>query len=388
MNNQISELSVSEKAIMHQWGESYGTLHLLLRSDLPADKAAACLRKARADLNLPRRWGTDLGGLAATPKGPVLILHGLTERREVVDVVRQVAENLRKQGVTGRLMSWGFQASPVDNPLLTLHSVAAGISLRGSESYDPPVPGVPRARIEYHWDIDSAMLTVVLDYALQWCRLPAGTHFVSSGLSQFKCTEEARRELWTAAYGANIAAALTCATGPDNARCVAITNDGFLTFERRLPSGGWDDAVDDLTGVLEAMADYAQYGMIKRTRMPGFAWQTLIEFDWPERPHLYTSAMWGQALMSERVPDAFGVQLLSKTHELPDGDGLWDVRPAGRSSVILTHTDLTAWFDDLLPRQEVLDGGRRSLSHLLMTDAMLREKKADFFGEHLRTPAS
>lgn len=201
MNSQISELTVSEKTIMHQWRESAGTLHLLLRSDLPANKAAACLREARAGLSLPRRWGTDLGGLATTPKGPVLILHGLTERREVVDVVRQVAENLRKQGVTGRLMSWGFQASPVDNPLLTLHSVAAGISLRGSESYDPPVPGVPRARIEYHWDVDPEMLAAVIDYALQWCRLPAGTYFVSSGLSQFKCTEEARRELLVAAYG-------------------------------------------------------------------------------------------------------------------------------------------------------------------------------------------
>jgi hypothetical protein len=55
--------------------------------------------------------------------------------------------------------------------------------------------------------------------------------------------------------------------------------------------------------------------------------------------------------------------------------------------VILTHTDLPAWFDGLLPRQDALDAARRSLSPLLMNDAMLREKKADFFGEHLRTPA-
>lgn len=168
-------------------------------------------------------------------------------------------------------------------------------------------------------------------------------------LSQFKCTEEERRDLLVAAYGASPAAALTCATGPDEARRVAIRNDGFLTFERRLPTSVWEEVVGDLTGVLEAMADHAQYGMIKRTRMPGFTWQALIDLGWPERPHLHTSSMWGQELMSELVPDAFAVQPLSGTHVLPAREGLWDVRPAGRSSVILTHTDLPAWFDGLLP---------------------------------------
>ncbi|WP_432244584.1 hypothetical protein ACRB8A_09760 [Arthrobacter sp. G.S.26] len=386
MKIEASDLSVSEKMILHEWRRC-GTVHLRLRSDLSVDQAASCLRKSRLELALPGLGEMGLGGVAATSQGPVLILHEVPDRKEALELVRRIADNLREQGVVGRLMSCGFQKSPLENSDRFFPAIAAGISLRGNPSFVPPVPNAGRARAEYHWDIDPMVLGTVFDYALQWCNVPSGKYFVNSGLTQFKCEQEECGDLLSAAYGAIPTAALTCAAGPNEARRVAITHDGFLTFEWYLPTGAWKDGVAELTGVLEAMADYAQYGLVKRIDMPGFAWQTLIDLDWPVRPHLRTSSMWGQELMTELIPDAFAVQLLSSTHVLPDLNGQWDSRPVGRSSALLTHTDLSTWFDGRHPRQETLETARDSLSALFMNDAMLRDKKADFFGEHLRTPA-
>ncbi|KQQ98669.1 hypothetical protein ASF72_00500 [Arthrobacter sp. Leaf141] len=328
-----------------------------------------------------------LGGVAATSQGPVLIVHDVPDRKEALELVRRIADNLREQGVVGRLISCGFQKSPVDSPDRFFPAVAAGISLRGKPAFVPPVPDVGRARAEYRWEVDPVVLEAVFDYALRWCNVPSGKYFVNSGLTQFKCEQEECRDLLLAAYGAIPTAALTCAAGPNEARRVAITRDGFLSLEWRLRPSAWKEGLAELTGVLEAMADYAQYGLVKRINMPGYSWQDLIDLDWPVRPHLRTSSMWGQELMTELIPDAFAVQLLSSTHVLPDLNGQWDSRPVGRSSALLTHTDLSTWFDGRHPRQETLETARDSLSALFMNDAMLRDKKADFFGEHLRTPA-
>lgn len=92
--------------------------------------------------------------------------------------------------------------------------------------------------------------------------------------------------------------------------------------------------------------------------------------------------------MSGLIPDAFAVQPLSSTHVLPDFNGQWDSRPAGRSSVPLTPIDSSAWFEGRHPRLETLDAARQSLAALFMNDAMLRDKKAVFFGEHLRMPTT
>lgn len=177
-------------------------------------------------------------------------------------------------------------------------------------------------------------------------------------------------------------------------RCRGIRNvvfgyEGTVYFGRLDPQNAWESALPDLTDVVTSLADHLQYAAIRRSRLQKALWSDFMDHWWPQRAYLAYGRSQGRFVADTYCSDAFGAQLLGPGHKLPPLSEKWRSRPVGSRSTLLIHTDAMAWFDggsedgykSVLPEPTTLEHARLELAPLLLTDERASEAHKQKFAQ-------
>jgi hypothetical protein len=78
-----------------------GVLQVIFESDLPLADAGTMLGRVWQRLDVPVDPLIGQGGVAATPKGPVITVHGLKSREQATDLLKRLAEGIAAEGKGG-----------------------------------------------------------------------------------------------------------------------------------------------------------------------------------------------------------------------------------------------------------------------------------------------
>ena len=74
---------------------------------------------------------------------------------------------------------------------------------------------------------------------------------------------------------------------------------------------------------------------------------------------------------SWKVPDVFGVQLLTRGHRAPGLGDAWRVETLEGGARLVSHRDPAAWFSAPLPPPELVAAARADFDSLLFTQSEL-----------------
>lgn len=359
----MDKLQVYDKGIIRNWREMR-TLRMVFQSPLSPAEAAALLEQVRSSLDLPAGPKVGPGGVALSPKGPVLTIHGVTTAEEADRILDDLGEALAGAGGSGSIRAVPQQRTPVDNPDVRMVGLTAGFCIEGHT--DPQEP--------MDWINAPETMEAIIEKALQWFVMPGGTYYVSSGWSHVRCTLEQCRDLLITGMGIGIhSARIVCATDDGRIRSVAFGFTGTVFFARLDPEDVWEPAVNDLTEVLASLSGQIQYGAIKRTALGTLRWDWFTDYEWPARQYLMRGkSEAGRSIVETYVPEAFGVQLLGPRHSLPDSTQ-WLRQPVDSGRVLLIHRDLPAWFSGPLPDETTLARARDDLAPMLLTNEVADE---------------
>ncbi|MCA4135729.1 hypothetical protein, partial [Arthrobacter sp. M4] len=257
----MDKVLIYAKGIISEWREM-GTLRMLYQSPLDPQEAQEILTKTRDTLDLPTGPRIAPGGVAASPRGPVLTIHGVEQPEEADKILDDLGDALAAAGGFGTIRAVPLQRNPVDYTDVKLVGFTAGFCIEGH--MDPQEPTVWLSRPE--------TMEPVIEKALQWCVLAKGTYYVSSGWSTVRCTLEQCRDLLLTGMGLGTSARIACATREGLIRTVDFGYTGTVFFARLDPEDVWEPAVLDLTKVLASLASQIQYGAIKRTQLGAQLW--------------------------------------------------------------------------------------------------------------------
>ena len=339
-----------------------GVLQVIFESDLPLADAVTLIERVWQRLDVPVDPLIGQGGVAASPKGPVITVHGLKSKEQATDLLKRLAEGIAAEGKGGSLRPIARISTPVRSASAQLFGVVAGLCVEGHA--DPVRPTV--------WVPAPGAMEALIETALDWCMITGGTHYVSVAMASYKCTADQRRALVITGLSSDSATSLTCTAGPEEIRYVSFGYEGTVYFGRLDPQNSWEPALSDLTDVVASLADHLQYAAIRRSRLQKAQWFNFLDHWWPERPYLeYGMSQAGRVVADTYIPDAFGAQLLGPGHKLPPLSEQWHSRPVGSDSTLLTHTDPKAWYEGAVgsvPDTQILKQARRELAPLLLTD--------------------
>ena len=329
-------VQIYSDGILRDWREM-SVLRTLFDSPLPSADAVALLERVWTALDVPTGSLIGVGGVAASPKGPLITIHGLKDLHQARTVLLALTEGIASEGVGGVLRAIPTFATPVDNPDAALFGVVAGVCLKGH--YDPHHP--------MYWIPAPGSVEAVMDAALEWCQISGGKDYACGAWSNIECTTEQRRALVSTSLGWDSITTLVSARGSDDIRIVNFGYEGTLYFGRLDPDDSWEPAVNDLTHVLTSVADHVQYGVLRRARLGQGLWDEFLAQRWPSSsPRLGGVPRRGRTVVHHTLPDAHGVQLLGPDHKLPSPlPEHWRITPAGCDSRLLTHLNPAAWYE-------------------------------------------
>lgn len=336
MNANSDEVQIYVKGILRGLGEM-GVLRALFDSVLSNDDAVARLERVWSTLDVPTGPLVGAGGVAATPKGPLVTVHGLNDPQQARSLLFALADGIANEGVGGALRAVPQVWTPLNNPDAALFGVVAGVCLKGH--YDPQRP--------VNWIPAPGSLEAVVGEALEWCEIPGGKTFACASWSNIECSTEQRRALVSTSLGWDSITTLVSTRSPEEIRSVSFGYEGTVFFGRLDPDDSWEPAVGDLTRVLASLADHVQYGVIRRARIEQGLWDEFIVQRWPSSsPLLEELPRGGRTVVHHTLPDAHGVQLLSPDHKLPSPlPRHWSITPVGRDSTLLTDSQPAAWYE-------------------------------------------
>lgn len=277
--------------------------------------------------------------------------------RELLGVL---ARALEAEGASGEL--GGFRTAIPEysrnrDPRQLFMGLTVSVSPRLREGVRdrPQTPG--RNPVYWSGDIDPDVLDAVLAHALAWCDLPGGTHYQSTHMQTVVVDPGSREARWRWALREQDASWIACTRWPEQARRVLIDHDGRVTYQRGYGVGispglppEWTLGEEDLAQAAQLLTDLApwvDYGLVARHYSPWSDRDSTLDVEWPRLSLVWRPGelSWTRALDGERVPDAFGMQLLGPGHDLTGIDlTTWELTdlPAGRR--LLTHHQPQAWF--------------------------------------------
>ena len=366
----MDKLEVYDKGIVRYWREM-GTLRMVFDSSLNPVEALTVLEQALKDMVLPSGPKVAPGGVALSSWGPVVTIHGIASPAEAEKTLDDLGQTLAAAGGFGSLRPLPYQAVPIGNPDVAVYGFTAGICIEGH-----PDPSEPMK-----WVSQPQTMSAIVEKAIQWCILPDGSYYVSSGWSTVQCTLEQGRDLLATSMSADLLSTrLVCATDEGHIRSVVFGYTGTVFFARVDPEGAWEIAVSDLADVLASLSGHINYGAVKVAQLTVESWDWFIDNDWPPRPYLMRGkSETGRSIVETHVPDAFGVQLLGPRHRIPSSKR-WVQRQVSGRHVLLVHRDLASWFPGHLPDETTLEKARDDFMPMLLTndiaDAAWKERWA------------
>lgn len=372
------EVQIYVKGILRDLREM-GVLRTLFDSALSGADAVALLERVWTTLDIPTGPLIGVGGVAATPKGPLVTIHGVNDSEQARSLLIALADGIANEGVGGALRAVPQLWTPVHNPDAALFGVVAGVCLKGH--YDPLRPT--------YWIPALGSVEAVVEAALEWCQIPGGKNYACAASSNIECSTEQRRALVSTSLGWGSTTTLVSALSPDQIRTVEFGYEGTVYFGRLDPDNSWEPAVADLTRVLASVADHVQYGVIRRARIVQGLWDEFLAQRWPSISRLPGGVpRGGRTVVHHTLPEAHGVQLLGPDHILPSTlPEHWSSTRAGLDSMLLAHLHPAAWFEGsveawyggLAPDSLTLQEARADLEPLLLTDERAQEAYTERF---------
>lgn len=158
--------------------------------------------------------------------------------------------------------------------------------------------------------------------------------------------------------------------GPDGSvHRMSVGNLGHVVYELVDPAQERVVLAQRLSEVLVDHAPMAEYGLVRLGLTPIGAWHRLVDQLPPRLPHRrgsYSRVV--RHLEPSRVPDVYGIQLLSDQHLAggPDLTG-WEVDQVSEGMHLVSASDLGAWFDREGPDEATLERARRAFAPLILT---------------------
>ncbi|WP_052667454.1 hypothetical protein [Nitriliruptor alkaliphilus] len=162
--------------------------------------------------------------------------------------------------------------------------------------------------------------------------------------------------------------------GPDGSvHRMSVGNLGHVVYELVDPAQERVATAQRLSEVLVDHAPMLEYGLVRLGLTPMVGWHRLVDHLLPRLPHRRGSySRRVRHLEPSRVPDAYGIQLLSDQHLAggPDLTG-WEVGQVTEGMYLVTAPDLHAWFDHDQPDEGTLERARQNFAPLILTSSDL-----------------
>jgi len=347
-----------------------GTFVLLMLNDDPG---------RRSDLVATAQSAVDTANRAVPPRTVIGCFTTLTIRGVVVAVFSNATEQdvnlwlsalaaeLERVGFTGKIAHTRFWDPAVDSVIHASDGQRFPAAFVGYSLSDYP----PRADPFRGWQVDPKSTTQICDRLQRWLA-SLDEAWATTGYGAARIQADAVGPFLTAAAEVSQLPKLVCGVAHDRSACrnAALGELGTIVTQQVDAHTPWHDLLDAQVEQLVLAPELADVGLIKNLwALPG-DWASLdIRGDNSHRtvrmPLDYES---NRHLWDEFVIDAAGVNLLTSKHlkharDLSD----WDVDEVAPDRFLVKAKDLTAWFGQVVPSDEVITRARADFGDMILT---------------------
>jgi hypothetical protein len=358
-------VDIDKKTLLQVSEYSPSTLTVLFLADEPRPEDFATIERISDELGAEQdpEGLLDVWNPERSPYGPVMFFeeHGL-DREELEQFLNNLGARMDAAGFTGRLTAAQSQTPPIDAHFHSLWAFSAGLCTTVPEGQERP----PQE---------------VIDHALEWCRVPGGKFYVRYGLRGYLVSADVRRQRLEEALQGKGIISLTCLGNEDLVRKVVFPGQGNVVYTERYPgideSGTWETGMDNMTEVLEETAASLEYGLVRRQHYGASdMWTRFRDDKWPENPRLRSGLIrWLRNWSHVAVPDAFGVMVLSPTHNWTPPPPEWSAAKVAGNRTLVRYNKTEPLFGDTHPDEKTVARMRADMAGILMTDDMVKRNK-------------
>lgn len=340
--------------------------------DLLEDVATA-LEAANAAMD---RDGEELvwaQGVIPSLKGPMVDLDWIGTEEQTEEWLDTFAETLAGLGWGGKVTAAPQAYPPEDTrayesqPRLTCY---LGTSITGTEALFAEGPG--------RWLAEADLTRDLCDFAVRWAALPGATTYLGESLSNV-LIENPRpaRELQAAAERSAQARLLSLLDRPYRSRSLSFDFHANITFQSGAtdlgePTPAWRDQLPAILEPFRFRPEAMDYGFIRPAPLLGHGGfrmraQRRAAPLVGDTHYLINRHMWDRY-----IPDAYGIQLLTRTHlEKANDLSAWSVEEIRADRFLVQSKDLPAWWDNVEPPAELLEQARADFGEMVMTYAAI-----------------
>ena len=364
-------VQVSTSALVQKW-RALGGESLLILFKTPQDHAQAMAALQRAieavDRSLDTRGPDGAPQIGpslpeASPRGPVVYLSFCDSASILKRWVTAIAGELEAQGSSGRLTAVLPEYTGYERPLRLVDCITVGLVLPTNETVVYRPDGTMNA-----WPVDEDVTTQLVDEVVEFCLRGTGETFFAHGMSQFRIDPADAPRLVSQAIGRGPPVSLTWLGTDDVVRSAQLDYNGRAHFEWRDESLPGTDLAEDLSQILVKHADRLEYGLVRQSWLLAAGWDDVVN---RRPPRLPGDIYYRRTPHLERtlVPDAYGIQLLTRAHldRQPDLSD-WRVEEVAPGRYLVTAKQLNAWFGPREPNDATLEKARHEFGSLIIDE--------------------
>jgi hypothetical protein len=324
----------------------------------------------------------------ASPRGPVVYLDFCDSADILKRWATAVAAELEAQGASGSLTEVRPEHTPYDPPGKHVDCTTAGLVLPIHENvtHRQDDGSGPLNR----WPVDDDLTTQMVDEVLDFCLRGSGEVFFKHGMTQFRIDPAEARTLVAQAITHGPPVSLTSLGTNAVIRRATLYSHGRAFFEWRDESLEGSQLAEGLSRILVAHADRLEYGFVRQSWLPAVGWDNVVDWRPPLLPRVpVTYSRRPPHLERTLVPDAYGIQLLSRAHldRAPDLRE-WQVEEVAPGRYIDTSKQLDAWFGPEDPSEDTFEKARREFGSLIMDEEDYDRRLAEELAEENRRRAA
>ena len=304
-----------------------------------------------------------------------------------------IAAELEAQGATGRLTEVRPEHTPYDPPDKHVDCTTAGLVLPIHENVTHKRDDGSGAL--NRWPVDDDLTAQMVDEVLDFCLRGRGDVFFMHDMTQFRIDPAEARTLVTQAIAHSPPVSLTWLGMDAVVRRAVLYSRGRAYFECRDESVQGSQLAESLSRILVAHADRLEYGFVRQSWLPAYGWDNVVDWRPPRLPRVdvtYSRVRIGDLplhLEQTLVPDAYGIQLLSRAHLDRDPDLRdWHVDEVVPGRYLVAARQLDVWFGPEDPHETTLEKARREFGSLIIDEEDLERARAERRAEETRRRAA
>lgn len=374
-------VQVSSKALVRQWGlHDHESIVVAFRGAEGPGSAYIALSRAITSANhaatsqwLSRGVQAVIGGDPAdTPQGPVSHVAVYTDDA-LMAWVDHVAAQLSGEGWTGTLRPATRRHSPLQLHRKPLEAISAVLCIAGWGMRE----GRPRPQAHGAWRGNPSVSEELASWANDWTVSGPGATYLTQHMTTFKVGAADLPQLLATALtrDARGAISITHCRTTNWARRVNFDRSGRIEVEIRTSENNGQSPLDDLRAVLTHHAQRCEYALVRQAWMQAITSLGVIQ----RRPPRLAGSATGMSpnsyyrerrhLDTVRVPDAYGIQLLTEEHlrHLRNPDS-WSVKEVAPGRHLVEALDVSPWFADSEVSPSILTASRDDFRDLILTE--------------------